>query len=148
MKERRGNSSLAKYEQIQIPMACTQLHCHTLVFDLIECEISQEQHSHEPKPEADKLQRDGVNVDGAGGVYRALALPLFDDTQWNHVEVCIYVDPNVHIHNYTRSTMMVHVGVCLYVRGHAKSMLGTVSGATYTENMVVCACAPVLFERC
>lgn len=32
-----------------------------------------------------KLEREGVNVDGAGGVYRALALPVFDDTQWDHV---------------------------------------------------------------
>ena len=25
-------------------------------------------------------------MDGPGGVYRAIALPIFDETQWNHVE--------------------------------------------------------------
>ena len=34
-----------------------------------------------------KLEREGVNVDGAGGAYRALALPIFDETQWDHVLV-------------------------------------------------------------
>ena len=40
----------------------------------------------EPRRDPTKLEKSGVNVDGAGGVFRAMPLPIFDESQWNHVQ--------------------------------------------------------------
>jgi len=41
--------------------------------------------ANQPQRDPTKLEKLGVNVDGVGGVYRAFAVPLFDESQWDHV---------------------------------------------------------------
>jgi hypothetical protein len=65
------------------PPSPTEYSAHVNVSDLLRWIQRWIQHLNNRDPV--KLEKLGVNVDGVSGGARGLPLPIFDETQWDHV---------------------------------------------------------------